>query len=273
MDVTRNRSLDRGITLLEVLARDGACSLSDLHKRTGLAKSTIRRLLATMMDRQVVRRSLSDQKYRTNVALPSSRFETPTPDQMLLVAVAMPFLMELTVAIDWPSDLHFLEADWMRIVDSTRPLSPFHLYRGQIDRKINQFGSASGLACLSVMAEEDLESRIGRLEGHPVWGLARCGMRSDEFKLETEQARRRGYGIRLHDNVGETVVNDGLAAIAVPIVWRGQPVGAATLLWPQTYLSTQEFASAHLQPLTDTVTAIMKELEELDRKDVKPESD
>lgn len=124
MSLTRNRSLDRGITLLDALARQGACSLSTLHAETGLAKSTIRRLLATMMDRQIVRRSLSDRLYRTNVAMPNSSTRAPTQDQMLIIDVALPYLIELTAKVEWPSDLHMLEEDWMHIVDSTRPLSP-----------------------------------------------------------------------------------------------------------------------------------------------------
>jgi len=42
------RSLDRGLDLMEVLAREGAQTLAQLHAATGLPKSTIRRLLATL---------------------------------------------------------------------------------------------------------------------------------------------------------------------------------------------------------------------------------
>ena len=54
-----NRSLDRGIEILETLAREGAMSLADLHRATGLPKSTIRRLLQTLIARKIVRRSLT----------------------------------------------------------------------------------------------------------------------------------------------------------------------------------------------------------------------
>lgn len=268
MDVVRNRSLDRGITLLEALARYGACSLGELHKNTGIAKSTIRRLLATMIDRQIVRRSLSDGKYRTNVSMPSGHIEAPTFEQMLMVDIAMPYLMELTKSVEWPSDLHLLEDDWMRIIDSTRPLSPFHLYRGQIDRKINQFGAAGGIACLSVMKDREIEYRIERLGNHRIWGLARFGMLPEQFWQEIEKTRGRGYGARLHDYLGDTIIDDSLSAIAVPIIWRDRPVGAATMLWPRTYLSAEEFAASFLQHLNETASAIMQELEAHDRKSV-----
>ncbi len=45
----RNESLNRGLAVLEQLARDGDCSLADLHKGTGIPKSSIRRLLGTLI--------------------------------------------------------------------------------------------------------------------------------------------------------------------------------------------------------------------------------
>ena len=55
-----NRSLDRGLTILERLSADGAGSLQALHTATGLAKSTLRRLLSTLVQRKILRRSLAD---------------------------------------------------------------------------------------------------------------------------------------------------------------------------------------------------------------------
>ncbi len=261
MTLTRNRSLDRGITLLDALARQGACSLSTLHAETGLAKSTIRRLLATMMDRQIVRRSLSDQLYRTNVAMPNAIARAPTQDQMLIIDVALPYLIELTASIEWPSDLHMLEDDWMHIVDSTRPLSPYHLYRGEIDRKINQFGSASGLACLSTMSNSQIEQRARKKAGDRIWGLDRFGMDLETYFAEIEQARLNGYGTRLHHYLGETVLDDSLAAIAVPLRKNGQTIAAITLLWPRNYLTPEAFAARYLNALNASANAIMTELE------------
>ena len=67
-----HKSLDRGITIMEVLARNGSCSLADLHKATGISKSSIRRLLGTLVERRLVRRSLADGRYRTSILMPAS---------------------------------------------------------------------------------------------------------------------------------------------------------------------------------------------------------
>ncbi len=45
----RNESFNRGLAVLEQLARDGDCSLAELHKGTGIPKSSLRRLLGTLI--------------------------------------------------------------------------------------------------------------------------------------------------------------------------------------------------------------------------------
>src|SRR5688572_6467510 len=71
-----NRSLDRALAVLNVLSAHGASSLRDLHVHTHLPKSTIRRLLGTLIRHKIVRRSLNDRLYRANMNLPAfnSRF-------------------------------------------------------------------------------------------------------------------------------------------------------------------------------------------------------
>lgn len=123
-----NRSLERGLIVLETLARHRAMSLSDVHRKTGLPKSTLRRLLATLVSRRFVRRSLSDNLYRATVTLPDISIEPVPPGLSLVADIGLTHALELTKKIGWPSDIHILERHWMRIVESTRLASPFSLY-------------------------------------------------------------------------------------------------------------------------------------------------
>ena len=258
----QNRSLDRGITLLEVLARNGASSLADLHRESGLPKSTIRRLLATLINRRMVRRSLSDKRYRINITLPASAGEPVPPELTVLVDVAMPHAIELTRSIGWPSDIHLVDANCMRIVDSTRPLSPFHLYRGLVNRKLNIFGAASGMICLASMEEEAIAHYHRATMGDRIWGLARFNLSLEAYMEETMITRERGYGVRLTSYLGETVLDDGLAAIALPLLQDGRPFGALSILWPRTYKDHVEFAKDYLAALAEAVEAVNQALQQ-----------
>ena len=244
-----NRSLDRGLAVIAALARGGAMSLADLHQETGLAKSTLRRLLATLIRRRFALRSLADGRYRAAITLPDFATE-PVPRGMALVADAsLPHALDLTRSIGWPSDIHVRDGSAMRIVESTRPASPFLLHRGEVNRRVNHFASAAGMACLAELPESEVSELDRRTRGDPLLGLARFGLDLAGYMKLLEAARARGCAARLAAYAGETVPDDSLSAIAVPLRLDGRPVGGLTLLWPRTLKSVEEFASEHVEAL------------------------
>lgn len=251
-----NRSLDRGIDILETLARHGACSLADLNRHTGLPKSTLRRLMGTLLERHIIRQSLTDKLFRSNVIFPPGSDAPQALELTMLVDRAMPHLIALTRKVDWPSDIHIVEGSKMRIVDSTRPLSPYRLNHGFVNRVINIFGSATGSACLAAMPDDVIAEHVKQTSGDPVWGLKRFDMTLESYMRRVEEIRKQGYGARLSNYLGETVLDDGLAAMAVPIRVNNWPSGAVTLVWPRSYRAPDAFAREFLPDLKRTATAI-----------------
>ncbi len=251
-----NRSLDRGLTILECLSAEGATSLQGLHAATGLAKSTVRRLLSTLVQRKIVRRSLADGLYRTNIAMPAYG-RAPLPhDEGWLVDRALPHMIELTQAVGWACDLHIFERTRGRIIESTRPLSPFFQYQRPIDLQVSAFGSAGGLAVLSTWPEAEVLALVKEIGNDPLWGLKRAGLDQSGLLMTLRQVRKRGYATRPKDYRGETAFATTLNVIACPIVQRDVTVGALALLWPRGYLSTARFAELHLRELQATVGGI-----------------
>lgn len=257
----QNRSLDRGITLMEILARTGAKTLAELHAQSDLPKSTIRRLLGTLQTRRLVRRSLSDKKYRINITLPVSTGAPIPQDLAIYVDVAMPLLSELTREIDWPSDVQIIDGHTMRVIDSTRPLSPFHLYRGIVNRSLNIFGTATGQACLAKMNGEQVREIIAQTKGDRIYGLDRFNLTEASLHKRLEKTRQRGYGIRVSNYVGETVIEDGLAAIGVSISKSDTIIGAISLLFPRELMSPDAMADRYLDKLSSTALKISNDLE------------
>ena len=152
----------------------------------------------------------------------------------------------------------------MRILDSTRPLSPFHLYRAFIDMRVNIFGSASGMACLAEMPDAAFERIAARTNNDREWGLARYGLTVQQYREQLGIARRRGYGTRGPRFIGNTRFDDGLAAIAAPIFRGKQVFGAISILWPKNYLEPAAFARDHLGALKRTTGMISRDLERLE---------
>lgn len=256
-----NRSLERGLIVLETLAGHRAMSLAEIHRETGLPKSTLRRLLATLASRRFVRRSISDKLYRAMVTLPDISIEPVAPGLALIADVGLTHALELTKKIGWPSDIHVFEKRWMRIVESTRSISPFSLYRGQVDRRVNVFASAAGSACLSCVDEHQVLELFSddtlEIRFRPI----RFGLTWESLQTHLKTVRELGYGVRLPSYSGETVLNDKLAAISVPLRRHGQVSGAVSLLWPRVLMPASEFAEMYLEDLTETAARIEADLD------------
>jgi IclR family mhp operon transcriptional activator len=254
-----NRSLDRGLAILESLSLHGASSLANLHARTRLPKSTIRRTLGTLIKRRIVRRSLGDQLYRAHVLMPSS-LGGPSQGEGWLVDRAVPHMIDLTRAVGWSCDLHIFERPWSRIIESTRPLSPFFQHERNIDLRVSAFASAGGLAVLSTWPDKAVLALVKDTADDAAWGLGRLGTKLRDLLVTLRRTRARGYAVRQSFYSVNSPLARTLSAIARPIVRDGTAVGALVMLWPRGYLTPARFAEIHLDQLTSTSTAVSADL-------------
>jgi IclR family mhp operon transcriptional activator len=255
-----NRSLDRGLMILQSLSEHGASSLGDLHAHTGLAKSTIRRLLGTLVRRKVVRRSLADRLYRANIALPMPGAPATSRSEGWLVDCAVPHMIELTRSVGWVCDLHIFERTHSRIIESTRPLSPFFQYNRPIGLQVTSLGSAAGLAVLSTWTHTAVLALIDEIGDDPVWGLRRVGLTRSQIINFLEQVRATGFSSRPRRYLGGTAMANTLSAIACAIFHGETAVGALVMLWPKGLLSPAGFAQLHLEKLRRATAAITVDL-------------
>lgn len=255
-----NRSLDRAISLLEVLAREAPCSLHQLHQRTALPKSTIRRLMGTLVRRHLVRVGISDGLFRPNVALPWSVDRANAAQIGRLVEIALPHMVDLTRRVEWPSDLHVHMAGRMCIVESTYSLSPFRLgERAMVDLQVNLFAAASGLAYLAQLDDAQVRSLVRSNRDDPLWGLDRIGVTEQSLLSELATIRQVGYAFR-RPGFNRSAVSRPYNAMAAPVSDAAGVAGALTLFWPKSYMTDDRFAQTHAEDLCRTARAISDDL-------------
>jgi IclR family mhp operon transcriptional activator len=79
------------------------------------------------------------------------------------------------------------------------------------------------------------------------------------------ETRARGYGTRdpsfLGGTYGSPPVDDGLAAIVVPLLDDGRVHGAINILWIRTAFTVEEFAARHLADLQAAAREIVSALQ------------
>lgn len=257
------RTLDKAITVLETLGREGPCTLGRLHELTAIPKSTLRRLLATLLRRRVIRQSPTDNQYRSNVVLPFVGQTDLTVQMARFVEVAYPHMLEMTREIRWPSDLHSFDRGRMRILESTRTFSQIQVRRARLDLDLNIFVSACGRAYLSALTDAEVEEVMSLNRDDPQFGLAGYGLTERQFLDEIDETRRRGYATRESGYFGENAYDDQLCAIALPIHTAGRVSGTLNICWNHHFSTYDDFAEKFLTPLKSTVAMIETDLDEI----------
>ncbi|MDT2021691.1 IclR family transcriptional regulator C-terminal domain-containing protein [Methylocella sp. CPCC 101449] len=257
MDTTsKTRSLERAIDVLEHLAARGPSALHHLQDETGLSKTTLRRLLETLVRRRLVRRGLSDGAYRCNITLPSRGDKTHQGKIARLIDVATPLLRASNTDIRWPIDLHIYHQGRMQVIESTRTISPFGFnrpHRPELD--LNIFAAASGISYLATLSDTRVWKMIETLRDQELWALSRYRVTPQRLFREIELTREKGYARRLANQS-----DGGFHAIAAPIRSHRTGIGAVSLWWPQTYLTLPAFADRHAEQLKDLAAAISREM-------------
>ena len=247
------RSVHRALDVLETLVERGPTGLQQLHAATGLSKSTLRRLLATLVHRRFVRQGISDGMYRSNVATPKGIDPELTLRIGRLVEIARPHMLALTRRVRWPSDLHIYTNGRMRILESTHGLSPFGRSSGSmIDSELNLFAAASGLAFLASRHDDFALRLADDLESDEYWSMSRFGLTPSRLLAELRKVRRAGFATRRITQGRQ----DGRNAIAVTIFEGGSSVGALTISWQRELMSAEAFAAQHVASLQSTAGAI-----------------
>lgn len=255
------RGLERGLHVLQFLQTNPIASLHELHVATGISKPSLLRILYTLEQSHLVSRRLGDGRYRVSANITRVAHSRARHDRV--AEAAAPVLDRLCQKISWPSDVLVPAGDCMEIAETSQAHTPFFLPTSGIGRRVNWLLSAVGRAYLAFCPARELEAILKRLvkSDHLADRLARDRKGLDKALTET---RQRGYGTRAAIFGGELYrdppKDDGLAAIALPLLDRGRVHGSINIMWIKTAFSAEEFAARHLGDLRAAAAEIVRSL-------------
>ena len=251
------RALERGLDVIWQLDHEQGTSLQDLHQRSGIAKATLLRILATLEQRGVVWRALGDGLYRrTGRLVRSYRNE----EDFNLVNRAKPLLMQLQRKVLWPSDLMVFRDFQMEMIDTTRRVSRLALNYYPVGCRVDLFLSAPGRAFLAFCSTQMLEAVLRHYQEQPPTLARSVKVLADELPKIITQTRMQGYACRddlfggSYSDMSE--FDDELDAIAVPVLQQSEVVACINIVWRRKYRLRAKMIREHLGELRDTAAAI-----------------
>jgi len=222
------QSVDRAISVLQVLARGGAAGVTEISNELSVHKSTVSRLLGTLEARGLVEQASSRGRYRLSYGVVQlAEGASRTQD---LAVVSRGVCTALAEDLGETINLVMHEGDTVITIDQVIGSSTMTTVNW-VGRRSPLHVTSAGKIFLATMPAAELEEYLDA-------GLTRFTERTivDRVALETEldAVRARGYAQTLEEQ------EIGLAAVAAPIRSLDGRVVAAVAASGPTFRSNEE---------------------------------
>jgi IclR family acetate operon transcriptional repressor len=223
--------LAKALDLLEVLARKGPLTLSELCDQLGQPKSSVFRYLVTLEDRGYVRRAANADEYTLGIKL--IELGNVVTTQFNVHEEAISFMRQLQDQFRETVNLALLEDGkvvYLEILEGTHHSIRMAARPGQRDFA---HSTAIGKAMMSHMPESDVEMIVKR---HGLPALTTATITSIEaLKAELARVRETGYAV---DNLENEV---GVRCVAAPILnHQGGVIAAISMSGPANRISPSQ---------------------------------
>lgn len=198
------QSVDRAISILELLARRGEAGVTEIAGDLGVHKSTASRLLAALEQRDLVEQTEGRGRFRLGVGL--VRLAGATSARLDLVQEARPITRVLANQTRETVNLAVMGQQAAVYVDQVvaPATTPHYNWVGQ---HIPLHATSNGKVLLSELDDEELEAAVGELTAY----TERTVTDPDVLREELVEVRSRGYAVAVDE------LEVGLTAVAAPV--------------------------------------------------------
>jgi IclR family mhp operon transcriptional activator len=220
----------------------GRAKPAELAEATGIDRTTVYRMLATLSDLGFVARSASEDKYyllREVRRLSDGFIET---DDVLHIAARE--LGKMLAIIQWPSDYATFDRGAMVIQETTHRLSMLSVNRGMVGRRRPLLTTAMGRAYLAGCTDSERTKTLDLTEA----ALKRAVPRNLDALLEDFRARGYAWSI--------AGAEAHISAIALPVRGPSRILGAVNIVFFRRTATPESIAEKHLPALKACVAAI-----------------
>ncbi|MFZ3033450.1 MAG: DNA-binding transcriptional regulator [Parvibaculum sp.] len=237
----------RALQVLEALNLKTQMTLAALNEATGLPKSTLVRLLDTLIAGGYVHRVSRRAGYA--VAERALRLSGGFRHADRVVEAARPFLSALTAEHKWPIGMATPEGDQMIVRASTRQESPFATDNDYLGERVPMLVSALGRVYFAFCAEEERETLLALMRNSKA---RRNALARDETAVArlVEAIRAQGFASTA------PMPDRPVTGLAVPVMEDGRAVAAITMRYFGSAMTEAEAARRYLAPMQRAAAAI-----------------
>jgi IclR family transcriptional regulator, acetate operon repressor len=227
------QSVDRAVSILELLARQGDTGVTEIAAELGVHKSTAFRLAAALELRGLVEQPGERGKYRLGLGL--VRLAGAATVRMDLTQQSRPVSESLAADVAETINLAILDSDAAVNIDQVLGPSAIttHNWVGQ---RTPLHATSSGKVLLAYLPGPALDARLAA-------GLERFTPRTvtdaEVLRAELEQVRADGYACTVEE------LEEGLNAVAAPVFAdNGQVIAAISVSGPSFRLTGERLERA-----------------------------
>lgn len=238
----------KALSVLEALNRSPVTPLASLHEVTGLPKSSLVRLLETLIETgYVVRVSRRDGYALTEAVL---RLSSGVRHRDAIVDLARPLMIEFTRRHKWQVSLATAESDAMLVRFTTRHISPFSREQNFLNRRVHMIQSALGRAYFCFCSEEEQRFILTVLRA----AGDELAIREDPGHIAAVVAktRSRGYATIRRPRSNPT------QSFAIPLMdpTVDSPLGAINLFYYRSAMTEAQAIERYLGPVRELADAM-----------------
>jgi len=199
------QSVDRAVTVLEILAREGEAGVTQIAAELGVHKSTAFRLVSALENRDLVAQDSERGKYRLGLGL--VRLAGAATSRLDVVRVGRPICRDLAAEIGETVNLTLLAGHEVLYVDQVAGPSALQP-KDWVGQRLPAHATSNGKVLLAHLRPERLDEELSR----PRERLTEYTI-TDRRALEDDlrRVRERGYATAIDE------LEFGLTAIAAPV--------------------------------------------------------
>jgi IclR family mhp operon transcriptional activator len=229
----------RGLDVLRLVNQLERASITDIHRRSGIPKPTVLRMVETLVSAGYLARVEGTATYTPTgrCLLLSNGYQA----HARLTSVIGPHLSAFRKKVGWPSDLGIFDEDAMVIAATNREFGVLSLNR-KVGARTPMFLSALGRAYLAFCdeAEQDRIRELLARSSNPLDTVAKNGAAVRRVLRET---RARGYSLTDREYL-DTVYEGAIWGIGVPVLAGGRSVAAMNVMFLRNALGLEQGIAA-----------------------------